>query len=335
MGNTLIMYPPPGYGYTDPSPPTPSLPWSFETPSGSSWTPPSTNTQGLKEALAYAKDSRWQFRCEGGQDNNSNTYTILWLGEPLSIGGSTPGNGPGRSAFTQFNGVHLAFIEGIVGDLFNVDSQMITETEFNGGEITGHPLPGHSVVRLWPVTPNVPGDPVLGIGSCRLKFPAISTLQPGGIAFRCTPGSGNSGISSCLIEIGEINGGYQAGSQGLLVDPPASTGTFSNNTIRLIAGIHGMQTACNIGPIASGANQGAIFTNKWELKIYPAPQCLALGTYAKGDVYDVQIEGDGSPGQTGVVDMIGPNIFRGIIKSVANPFPYSRPGSQSSGLLVF
>lgn len=321
MSNILVMYPPSVLSVD------PTVPWAFKIPGGSSWLPPSTQTQGLAEALAYAQSNRWQFRCEGGQDNANPAMTFLCLGSPVSIG-------PNRNAHLVFNGVHMIFAVSVTADCLLIDSQMISEVEFNGGEIVGYPGNGASVVRLWPQTNNVPGDPVKGIGSWRCKLPAISVGnyagRTGQICLRFTPGDGDSGIAGGLIEVGEINGSGVAGSQGIIVDAPAGTGTFSMNHIVSTAGIH----ACDGQLVNIGNGSGTrIFCNKWDLKLYPSAGKLALATYGIGDVFDVLMQGNNA-GEQGIVEIGWPNIFRGSIKSITSPLPYPRTGSNYAGLLT-
>lgn len=314
MSGRVIMYPGPNYNSI------PTAPWMVETPTGN-LSIPKTNSQGLIEALAYAKINRLNMTVEAGQDSIAPQMPILCLGETVVIG-------PMRNGDLQFNGIHISTTIDVRGPALVIESQMITEIAFHGGEIIGYPSNG-GVVQIRPTMNNVPSDPVNGVGSTVIKLPAITcgyapvnpNVNP--VCLQLTPGSG-SGIAGMHLEYGELNGSGIPGARGIVVADPGAGATFSQNDIIGRIGIH----ECPGGNVVVGQGaSGNVRMNKWRLKGVLNPNATFLATYAQQDFYDMTVEGNGSAGGVAVIEMIGGNIFDGFLKGCATGFAYPRPNS--------
>ena len=320
----VLMYPPAAYMSV------PTFPWTVETPSGF-LSIPSTNTQGLQEALAYSQSEQLDLVVESGQNPNAVS------GEPILAIGTTCKIGPTRQGYLRFNGLTISGTYDLTGPTLSIDSQMISEVDFNGGQILGYPV-NAPVVEIAPRTANVPSDPVLGVGSCSIKLCAIQCGQnpnyentlPYCLGF--VPGATGSGIQGMTLEHREINGGNIVGARGIVVSDPSGGAVFYDNRIICGVSIH----VCPGGNIqvGQGAANPPIYDNKWDERGEATQGGTFLVTYAYDDTYDLHASGVGLPGTVAVVEMIGPNAFTGVLNGFATGFAYPRAGSIYSGTLI-
>lgn len=255
--------------------------WKVYAPDGSEVSTTGTTTQGLQEAINYARTNGYGLEVIGGQITplpGVLATSRITCSTPITIGTAHTG-------FYHFRGVDLLFTGSASADFITFDSADMLDFAMYAGQIiySGNA----SAIRINGTNDN--GESFIGWTSSRLRIATIAIVNSGTLAPESTHGVGirfspaNGHIINLDIYVAEINGGLI----GIQVDNPAGSNTFRLNRITSPA-IH-FQGSASVTAGTSSIASSKIFGNKWDLIVNPDSGGNGVSIWGNNDTWDLSI----------------------------------------------